>query len=245
MSGWRRFLEDLGFLRRVSSFHLWWEEPPSEPVVAVSVTLEVVEAPSIDRLYFWAVQASFTDGTKSFGGAHLGLQWNPAHPDSRAVNWGGYPELGQWSAVMDGSASPLPSKPSDPNTRDFSWQPGVPYRLRISRSDIGWRGEVDDTVSGEGHLIRDLLVPGDRLTSAVMWSEVFAPCDAPSAMVRWTRPEWETTSGSVTSPTRVRATFPASGDCPNTEVGVDASGVWQRTNTRRTHRDGDVLVLPA
>ena len=36
-------------------------------------------------------------------------------------------------SILDGTASSLPSTPSDPNTRDYPWREGVPYRLRISR----------------------------------------------------------------------------------------------------------------
>jgi len=42
------------------SFHLSWDLAP--PAREVAVTLEVLEPPSVDRLYFWAVQASFLDG---------------------------------------------------------------------------------------------------------------------------------------------------------------------------------------
>ncbi len=213
--------------------------------MSVAVTLEVVELPSVSRLYFWALQATFHDGARAFGGAHLGLQWNPRYPGSRAANWGGYANVGDVTSILEGTPSPLPSTPNDPNTRDYPWQPRVPYRLRISRSDVGWRGEITDTASGATQLVRDLLAPGDRLTSPTMWSEVFARCDHPSAMVRWSDPEWLTVSSAVVVPTRVRVTFPSGGDCLNTEVGVDGSGVFQRTNTPRTHRDGDTLMLPA
>ncbi len=141
MSGWRRWFSRAPGTgepgKGVSSFHLWWQDAPPEPVVAVEVTLEVVEAPVVDRLYFWALQATFNDATTDHGGAHLGLQWNPRYPGSRAANWGGYPKFGQWGAVLQGTPSPLPSTPNDPNTRDYPWQQGVPYRLRISRSDVG------------------------------------------------------------------------------------------------------------
>jgi hypothetical protein len=229
----------------VSSFHLWWLDAPPEPVVEVSVTLEVIEAPSVARLYFYALQATFGDGAHEFGGAHLGLQWNPRYPGARAANWGGYANVGDVTSILEGTVSPLPSTPNDPNTRDYPWQQGVPYRLRISRSDMGWRGEITDTSTGQRQLVRDLLAAGDRLTGATMWSEVFARCDHPTAMVRWSSPEWLTASGAVVSPWRVRVTFPSGGDCPNTNVGTDGVGVWQRTNTPRSHRDGDTIALPA
>ncbi len=251
MSGWRRWLPRANAPgtgepgKGVSSFHLWWLDPPHEPVVEVSVTLEVLELPAVSRLYFWALQATFGDSSRQFGGAHLGLQWNPRYPASRAANWGGYANVGDVTSILEGTVSPLPSTPNDPNTRDYPWQPGVPYRLRISRSDVGWRGEITDTSTGQAQLVRDLLASGDRLTSATMWSEVFARCDHPSAMVRWSSPEWLTASGAVVVPRRVRVTFPSGGDCPNTDIGIDGVGVFQRTNTSRSHRDGDVISLPA
>ena len=86
MSGWRRWFSRAPGTgepgKGVSSFHLWWQDAPPEPVVAVEVTLEVVEAPVVDRLYFWALQATFNDATTDHGGAHLGLQCNPRYPGS-------------------------------------------------------------------------------------------------------------------------------------------------------------------
>ena len=74
-----------------SGFHLWWHGVPSdEPVISCSVVLEVLVPPPVPTLYFWALQASFLDGSgRSYGAAHTGLQWNPRHPGGQAVNWGG------------------------------------------------------------------------------------------------------------------------------------------------------------
>ena len=84
-------------LRRV---HLYWNVAPTEAtVVEASVVLEVINLPQVAATYFWALQASFTDadGTNQ-GAGHLGLQWYPPHPHSRAVNWGGYPPAhANWS----------------------------------------------------------------------------------------------------------------------------------------------------
>ena len=89
MSGWRRWFSRATAApgtgepgKGVSSFHLWWQDAPPEPVVAVEVTLEVVEAPVVDRLYFWALQATFNDATTDHGGAHLGLQ----RPEVEAID---------------------------------------------------------------------------------------------------------------------------------------------------------------
>lgn len=109
-----------------SSFHLWWSVPYGRMLSAAAVTLEVVEPPATDRLVFWALQVSFVK--PGGGGAHLGLQWNRRHPGGTAVNWGGYAPDG---SLLSGSASPLPSTPDDPNTRDLLWWPRRPYRLSI------------------------------------------------------------------------------------------------------------------
>ena len=86
--------------------------------------LEVTTAPQVEALYFWALQVSFTDRGRSGGGAHLGLQWYPAHPGSTAVNWGGYVPDGH---ELEGTTSALPSATGNVNTRDFPW-------IRVSRT---------------------------------------------------------------------------------------------------------------
>lgn len=228
----------------VSSFHLWWDGLPGEPVAAVAATLEVLVAPSVDRLYFWALQASFVDASgHRYGAAHLGLQWNPRFPRSRAANWGGYAEPPARS-ILDGTPSPLPSTPNDPNTRDYPWEPGHPYRLRIHPGERGWGGSITDLGTGETVEVRQLLAGGDRLAHAVVWSEVFARCDHPGVAVRWTDLEAIATDGRVLRPSGVRLSFPSGGDCPNTDVELDAGGgLVQKTNQRRAARPGAVLPI--
>ena len=86
MSGWRRWFSRAPGTgepgKGVSSFHLWWQDAPPEPVVAVEVTLEVVEAPVVDRLYFWALQATCNEASTDHGGAHL--EFSPCDADARA-----------------------------------------------------------------------------------------------------------------------------------------------------------------
>jgi hypothetical protein len=103
---------------RASSLHLRWELPAAAgPVVAAAVVLVVEAAPPVPDLYFWALQAAFVDGAgRHHGGGHSGLQWHRAHPDSRAVNWGGNGPDGR---TLDGSASSLPSATGNANTRDL------------------------------------------------------------------------------------------------------------------------------
>ena len=229
----------------VSSFHLWWQGLEGvAPLVEVSATFEVLQPPTASRLYFWALQASFLDGGRSYGAAHIGLQWNPRHPGNAAVNWGGYADTGNVHSILKGSPSPLPSTPNDPNTRDYPWRAGVPYRLRISRVEGGWRGEITDLSAGTTQHIRDLFAGGDRLGGFVVWAEVFAACGDPSTAVRWSSLEAVDAAGAVHRPNSVRLSFPTGGDCPNTDVMPDPVGLVQLTNATRTARAGSVLAVP-
>src|SRR5262245_1353386 len=51
-----------------TSFHLWWQGIPEYPPIgSCSVVLEVLQEPVSQRLYFWALQASFQGaGGKQF-----------------------------------------------------------------------------------------------------------------------------------------------------------------------------------
>ena len=195
-----------------SSMHVHW---PLEPgATEVAVTLEVLEPPTTDHLHFWALQVSFVGaGGKRIGGAHLGLQWHPQHPGRTAVCWGGYRDDGS-GRELDGGPSPLPSASGNPNTRDLTWRPVTPYRLRIT---AGGDGYVDDT------FVRRLHVDGAvALAHAVVWSEVFAPCDAPSTAVRWS---------GIGSPAHLTYQSYADGGCTNVATSPDGAGAWiQRTN---------------
>jgi hypothetical protein len=227
-----------------TSFHCWWEGVGvADPIVEVTATLEVLQQPRAQRLYFWALQASFADASRSHGAAHIGLQWNPRHADNRAVNWGGYAEVSDVQSVLEGSLSPLPSTPDDRNTRDYAWKEGVPYKLRVSKAPRGWRGEITNTLTGETSFIRDLYAGGDRLTGFVVWSEVFCACSDPQVVVRWSAFEARSAGGHIRRPASVRLTFP-SGGCTNTNVAATAEGIVQITNTTRQVRDMAVLPIP-
>ena len=79
-----------------SSMHLFWEVPP-EPLAEVSVDVEVLTPPAVEKLYFWALQVNFVSATGGDrGGAHTGLQYHPAYPDGGAVNWGWLPPGRRW-----------------------------------------------------------------------------------------------------------------------------------------------------
>lgn len=229
-----------------TSAHLWFEGVPSGPWRSVSATLEVVTEPSVSYLYFWALQASFADaGGTVFGAAHTGLQWNPRHPAGRAVNWGGYRRTDDVSSVLDGTHSTLPGIAGDENTRNFSWTAGVGYQFTISRTDSGWRSTVVDTSTGERTVIRELFAGGDRLNGFVVWMEIFAPCDAPTTLVRWSGLAVANEARGVRHQVRsLRTSFPdVPGACTNNDARVDGSSWLQLTNDRRTTRTASSLTI--
>jgi hypothetical protein len=127
----------------------------------------------------------------------------------------------------------------NPNTRDFTWEPGRPYRLTIRRGTEGWAGLVDGTE------LRQLHAGGDRLLSPMVWSEVFARCDDPCASVRWSDFELLTMSGARTSPSAVRVNYQAhaEGGCGNTTVLSDGDGFLQITNAERLTPQGTRLPV--
>lgn len=227
-----------------SSFHLRWEVPPT-PLVEVAATLEVLAPPVVPKLYFWALQADFASASGlRRGGAHLGLQFHPSYPGSGAVNWGGYHSGG---GILDGSDSVLPSTLGNANTRDYGWEAGRPYRLRIAAvadRPGAWRGSVTDLATGTETVVRDLFVDADHLVAAVVWSEVFADCDDPSVTVRWSDFSAVTTGGEI-RPRTVQLSYQAHGDggCANTATAVDETGWFtQTTNTDRTNAPGSRLT---
>lgn len=228
--------------------HLWWQLPGA--FAEVCATLEVLAAPSVARLYFWALQVSFFDGVRVRGGAHLGLQFHPGHPGSTAVNWGGYRSPSDGGGELAGSASSLPSAMGNPNTRDFAWQARRPYRLGVRRvgSETAprWRGEVTDLVTGEATVVRDLEVPAAQLTQPLMWSEVFARCDHPSTAVRWSGLQARTATGQEVVPAALRTSYQsrAEGGCDNTTAALDGDGILQITTTTRRLAGGRQIAWP-
>jgi len=216
-----------------SSFHLHWRVPPTH-LVEVSATIEVLTAPVVPRLYFWALQAGFSGG----GAAHTGLQWLPAGGGTRAVNWGGYAPGGR---ELDGTVSELPSLDGNPNTRLWQWREGVAHRLRVYRSPTGrgWRASVDDVV------VRDLFAAGEWLVSPIVWSEVFAACDDPSVVVRWSGLRGLDAAGAAVVPDAVTVTYQsvADGGCSNTDTVAAGGGIRQVTTVARHTPHGAVLAL--
>ncbi len=201
------------------------------------------------RLYFWALQASFSSGNRMHGGAHLGLQWNARYPGGTAANWGGYAPGG---SLLRGSESPLPSARRDRNTRDYPWVAGHRYRLQIARSGeapdgmVAWRGTVTHLESGEETRIRDLYTKGEYLVRPLVWSEVFARCEHQTAAVRWSDLRAVTAEGTELRPSYVRVNYQsrADGGCDNTTVSVDELGILQVTNAQRRIPQEAMLPVP-
>lgn len=200
--------------------------------------------PTVPRLYFWALQASFTDGAgQRLGAAHLGLQAHSRYPGGTAVNWGGYRANG---TELTGTASGLPSALGNPNTRDLEWHPSRPYRLRIAPGAPGmWRGEVTDVASGETTVVRELAPAASLLERPVVWSEVFARCDHPSTTVRWSELEAVTADGRRLRPSAVQVGYQSfeDGGCTNTDAAPSEAGVLQVTAVERRLAPGTVVLL--
>ncbi len=229
-----------------SSLHLWWQLPVGERYTAASVTLEVEKRPDLGQLVFAALQVAFVK--PGGGGAHFGLQHNPRFPRSSAVNWGGYDPHG---GLLEGTDSSLPSTQNDPNTRDYAWQEGVPYRLSIIRGHErgdGWRaweGAITDLESGDVTVVRRLWSAGEYLRAPVMWMESFAPCDAPSFQIRWSDAAVVTEDEGIVPVSTVRADYQAyaAGGCTNTDTVVEGGAFVQTTGVERTVRPGTALTL--
>ena len=230
-----------------SSLHLMWEVPAGR-WTEVRVELTVVESPTVDRLHFWALQVGF-GGESGGGGAHLGLQWYPRHPGSTAANWGGY---GPSGGELAGGPLAVPSATGNPNTGDYPWRPGDPYVLTVRRSPrpapdgaAAWTGVITDVERGDELELRDLWAGGSHLTGPMVWSEVFADCDAPTTAVRWRRPEVVGDDGTVVAVTRARVNYQRidDGGCATTDSSVEGDGFVQRTGTARRTRPGSILAL--
>ena len=237
-----------------SSFHLWWELETTHVLAAAAVEIEVVTPPVVPHLYFFALQVTFVDPSsgRKGGGAHIGLQHHPGHPHMRAVNWGGYAAAG---GLLPGSESFLPSAREDLNTRDYLWEGKRPYLLAVEPTTapapegmVAWAGLIEDVEAERRTEIRHLFVPewATGLTTPLMWSEVFAPCDAPQVGVHWRRPQAWSLAGDAVGVRGVRLAYQdyENGGCTNTNTAVDATGYTQLTNEKRVNRVGAFLPAP-
>lgn len=230
-----------------SSFHLFWDLPGT--FSAVRATIKVVQPPTANRLYFWALQADFTDESgQSHGGAHLGPQFHPDYPGRTAVNWGGYESDGR---ILRGSTSPLRGSLGNPHTRDFPWKPGRTYRLAIELADdqtdampgtTAWEGSIADLSAGNRVVIRQLYPRGNRLVRPMVWAEVFARCDDPTVEVHWSDFEAvEFSTSEIVRANTVTLNYQSHNDggCANTDSSpLPDSGIRQRTNVLRTQPQG-------
>jgi hypothetical protein len=231
-----------------SSFHLRWLMPRG-PWTRAEAVLEIAEPPAVPDLHFWALQVSFDDRGRHGGAAHLGLQWYPRHPGGTATNWGDY---GPDGCELEGSRSTLPSATGNPNTRDYVWVAGGAYRLIIARADLtprpdttAWQGSIVDVRTGRATIVRDLWARGRSLANPMVWSEVFAPCDAPRSAVRWSELRLADDDGRSVEVGKVRASYQEAvrGGCANTDSSARRRALVQRTNTSRTTPHGAVLRL--
>ena len=230
-----------------AGFHLWWGPialEPGEFIVECAVTLRILEAPSTPTLTFWALQATFVDPAgASMGAAHLGLQWNPRHPDQRAANWGGYRKTHDVTSILDGTGSPLPSAPDDRNTRDYPWRVGAPYRLRIARGGQGWAGWITDIERDHAVLVRELHAGGDRLEHLVMWTELFSDPDDPAFSADWYEPRVVTSTGRETGPDIVRVSYPPHEVWGRLDASAEDGSVVQAVGVPRLTPPNAVLPI--
>ena len=218
----------------------------------------MLNLPQVTDTYFWALQVNFSRGNSNVdeGAGHTGFQWRAAHPGNRAVNWGGYEAgrpVGQ-GRVLQGSTSPLPSTPGDVNTRDFPWEAGVPYRFTVRPAGpaeaeyppgllTAWRATATRLDTGVEQVIRDLYAPGPFVKAAMVWSEVFAACDAPSVAVAWSNLTMLRPGGGDVQVKAVTVNYQPRerGGCPNTNSAVEDERFTQTTTVPRTTPQGTVL----
>jgi len=212
----------------------------------VSAVLEIVRGPAEASLYFWALQASFGKQTGQRSGAgHLGLQHHPAYPGAGAVNWGGYHDRSTGGGILGGTRSALASTLGNANTFDYRWAVGERYRLEIAAAEPGrWRGSVTELATGLTTVVRELFVDADHLVDPMIWSEVFADCDAEPVEIRWSSFAAASTDGQFVRPTGVALSYQreSDGGCSNTSTTVEDGWLVQRTATERVHPHGTRLV---
>ncbi len=244
-----------------SATHLWWYVENQAPVVRAEVTLEILEPPVANFIYFWAMQLNFTNGSVTGGGGHIGLQWHPYYPEQTAVNWGGY--CSHDGSILRGSDSVLPGSTGDVNTRDYPWRPNTKYRMSVYRAPDSapthqelhwpkaepiycWRGEITDLSTRERVVVRDLYSSGSMISGPAVWSEIFAKCDSPRASVRWSDFRCYTETGQRAPIRQLGVTHGVGpdGGCNDSDVVWDGQGAVMSTNTKRTTPEGALIQLP-
>jgi len=111
---------------------------------------------------------------------------------------------------------------------------------------VAWRGTVTHIETAEEIRIRDLYTKGEYLIRPMVWSEVFARCEHPTAVVRWSEMQAVTADGVDIHPPHVQVNYQsrADGGCDNTTVGVDEIGILQMTNARRRVPQDATIPVP-
>jgi hypothetical protein len=112
---------------------------------------------------------------------------------------------------------------------------------------VGWRGEVIDLDDGMVTEVRDLWAAGSTLTSPVVWSEVFADCDDPTVVIRWSDLRLTDDQGVTTTIDEVSVNYQAvsDGGCVTTDshLADERPAFEQCTNVERRTRQGSSLRL--
>jgi hypothetical protein len=100
----------------------------------------------------------------------------------------------------------------------------------------GWVGDVTDLASGVRTVVRELHASGTALESPMVWSEVFADCDAPGTAVRWRDLMLVSSSGErlLVGTVTVNYQSVTDGGCMTTNASADSSGFVQTTGTTRS-----------
>ena len=160
----------------------FWELPPAGgPIVAASARLIVEAAPPVDELYFWALQASFTDGS-----GRRARRRPPGPAVARRRTRAPAPPTGAATrpaaAILPGSESALPSAHRQRQHPRPGGSRACPTALddRAGAPAAGL-GRARSTAPSCARLAAG----GDRLDGLMVWSEVFARCDDPPVAVRW------------------------------------------------------------
>jgi len=212
---------------------------------------------------FWALQISTyalgqpdeTNG-RGVGGAHIGLSYGRGA--ERGLSWTGYDErkLAAGKDWVDARLDATLSRElavADPEDEfrhyRYPWREGEGFRIAVAPTpgrNGWWRGTVTDLSSGEKTVVCDLNAGGDSLGRVMVWSEVFAPCDARSASVIWSDLRGARLDGSIYRPKIVRVNYQPydAGGCGNTNVEVRPNGAFRQvTNAVRVISQDTELAL--
>ena len=227
----------------------------------VSAVLEVLARPGCDRSTSGRCRWTSRKTAWSGEAGTPGCSGTPAFPGTpRSTGAATPPGAGRRRPARLGARlSRVPRRPEHHGLSTGG--PQRPYRLRVYRSpDVPGPGapSVTDLASGEATVIRDLMHPSGPararrgraapaaadagyLRRPMVWSEVFADCDAPSVVVRWSdlsgdRPR----TASIVRPEAVRVNYQShqAGGCANTSVRRDGGAFCRSPTPRGRSRKG-------